>query len=143
LLHAGAAEEYQSSMETEKTATPAQQILIMWILWAAFLVGACMQYFFLHQKSPPAADGSNTWLAAFAPVAASLFIRWSLLPRVTVMQSALVLLILGVTLAESALFFGMFVFSAHQSELFLAALLGIAQHAPVYARRLVAPPPGR
>jgi hypothetical protein len=130
-------------MESEKPATPQQQILVMWVLWAAFLFGACVQYYFLHRKDPPAPDQSQTWLVALAPVAASMFLRWSLIPRVTALQPALVLLILGVALAESALFFGLFIFSAHQMELFLAALLGIAQHAPVYAQRLIGSPPGR
>jgi len=113
----------------------------MWVIWAAFLVGAGLQYHFLGAKNPPASDGTLTWLVAFAPLVASAFIRWNLLPRVTAIQPALVLLILGVALAESAMFFGIFLFAAHQAELFVAALLGIAQYAPVYAARLTVTPP--
>lgn len=134
---------YRGGMEEEKPATPQPHVLVMWVLWAAFLFGVCAMYHFLHRKDPPAPDGMQLWMVAFAPVAASMFIRWSLLPRVSALQPALVLMILGIALAESALFFGIFIFSAHQAELFLAALLGIVQHAPVYAKRLSAPPPDR
>lgn len=130
---------YLHAMNSEKSATSQQQILVMWVLWGAFSFGVAVMYQFLHAKNPPAPDGTQVWMVALAPVAASMFIRWSLLPRVTALQQALVLMILGVALAESALFFGMFVFSAHQMELFLAALFGIAQHAPTYAGKLAGP----
>jgi hypothetical protein len=126
-------------MEPEKPATPQQQILVMWVIWAAFLVGVCVQYHFLHAKNPPAADGSMTWVAAMAPVAVSMILRWNVLPRVKLPQSAMALMIVGVVLAESAAMIGMFVFPAHQLELFGAAFLGILQHAPIYMARLLGP----
>ena len=128
-------------MDSQPSATPAQQKLVMWVLWGAFLVGVCVQYHFLHNTKPPAADVSKVWLAALAPVMISIVIRWNFLPRVTAPQPALVLMILGVALAESAMFIGMFVFPTHQFELFAAAFLGILQHAPVYAGQLFPPPP--
>ena len=124
----------------QQPPTPAQQKLVMWVLWAAFLVGVCFQYHFLHSKKPPVPDESMTWLAAMAPVIVSMVIRWNILPRVRAAQQALVLMILGIALAESAVFLGIFIFPAHQWQLFLSAFFGVAQHAPVYADRLFAPP---
>jgi hypothetical protein len=130
---------YRKGMESQAPG-PGQQKLVMWVLWAAFLIGGCVQYHFLHSKRPPAPEDSQVWMAALVPVAISVVIRWNLLPRVKLQQQALVLMILGISLAESALFIGVFIFPAHQWVLFLAAVLGIAQHAPVYADRLLFPP---
>ncbi len=124
-----------------KQPAAAPQLLVWWVLWAAFLSGVCLQYFFLHRKDPPAPDDSMLWLAATIPLVVSLVIRWNMLPRVTAPTTALPLMIVAIALAESPVFFGIFVFPAHQWELFLAALLVIAQHAPVYASRLFSPTP--
>ncbi|MCE9608791.1 MAG: hypothetical protein K8R23_01050 [Chthoniobacter sp.] len=119
----------------------AQQKLVMWVLWAAFLIGVCVQYHFLHAKNPPAADASALWLVGAVPVVASVIIRWNVLPRLKSPTQTLPLMIVGIALAEGSAFIGMFVFPAHQWELFIAALVGIAQHAPVYASALFPPAP--
>ncbi len=124
-----------AGMETSPQ-TPAQRRLVIWVLWSAFLVGCCLQYLLLHSKQPPVADGSKLWLLALVPIFISVLIRWNMIPRITHPQTALVALVIGVALAEGAMFVGIFVFSAHQWEIFLAAILGIAQHAPAYAGRL-------
>jgi len=120
--------------------TAAQQKLVMWVLWAAFLIGVCVEYYFLHSKSPPAADESALWLTGALPVLGAVVIRWNVLPRLKSVTPALPLMVVGIALAESAAFIGMFVFPAHQWELFIAAFVGVAQHAPVYAAALFSPP---
>lgn len=128
-------------MESEKPPSPAQQLIVFWVLWLSFLVGVCVQYHFLHSKEAVAPDESQQWLAALAPVLVSMILRWNVLPRITEVQKALTVMVVGVALAESAMFIGIFIFAAHQWELFLAAFFGIAQHAPVYVAKLLNPPP--
>ena len=92
-----------------------------------------------NSKKPPAADESALWLTGALPVLAGVIIRWNVLPRLKSLTQALPLMIVGIALAESAAFIGIFVFPAHQWELFIAAFLGVAQHAPVYASSLFPP----
>ncbi len=129
---------YLPGMDTPPP-TAAQQKIVMWVLWAAFVIGVCVQYHFLHSKSPPVADESALWLTGALPVLAAVIIRWNGLPRMKSSTQALPLMIVGIALAESAAFIGIFVFPAHQLELFIAAFLGVTQHAPVYASALLSP----
>lgn len=119
--------------------SPRQQIIVWWVLWAAFLQGIFMIYFFLGKhgadRVEPATPDSPLWLVAVTPVAVSAIIRWVVLPKLTHPQTGLVALIVGIALAEASCFLGLFVFSRHQTELFAMSVLGIAQFAPVYARR--------
>ncbi|MGB8169933.1 MAG: hypothetical protein WCF18_20690, partial [Chthoniobacteraceae bacterium] len=131
MLHTGQRGRYGEGMETPTPPKRAQLLMVPWVLWGAFMVGVMVMFHFLHNKKPPAADGAQLWMAALVPLLISLIIRWNVIPRVTVMQSALAFMIMGIALAESVLFLGIFLFPAHQFTLFLAALLGIAQHAPI------------
>lgn len=115
--------------------------MVPWVLWGAFMVGVMVMFHFLGNKKPPAADASQQWLLALAPLVISLVIRWNVIPRITKAQSALVAMIVGIALAEMVLFLGIFIFPAHQFLLFLTALFGIAQHAPIYMARLIDQPP--
>lgn len=115
--------------------------MVPWVLWGAFMVGVVMMYVFLGNKKAPAPDDSQQWMVALAPLLISLIIRWNVIPRVTAVTSGLVAMIVGIALAEMVLFLGLFIFPAHQLELFLAALFGIAQHAPVYVAKLLDQPP--
>lgn len=128
-------------METQTPPTRAQQLMVPWVLWGAFMVGVVMMYHFLGSKKPPAADGSQQWMVAMVPLLISLVIRWNVIPRVTAVTSGLVAMIVGIALAEMVLFLGLFIFPAHQWELFLASLFGISQQAPVYMARLLDQPP--
>src|SRR4051812_49306387 len=113
-------------METETPATRAQLLIIHWVLWGAFMVGVVMIYHFLGTRTPPAPDGSRQWMLALAPLVISLIVRWTVIPRITVVTSVLPAMIAGIALAEMVLFLGIFIFPQHQFDLFLAALFGVA-----------------
>jgi hypothetical protein len=116
--------------------------LIVWLgVWLAFQVGIFVIYFFVSSgtvRTAPPTD-SALWLAGFAPVAVSAFIRWAMLPRVETATAALPLFIVGLGLAEAACFLGLFVFPAHRQELFGASIAGIFQFIPFFARRYTLP----
>jgi hypothetical protein len=115
-----------------------QQLIVWWVMWAAFQVGIFMIYYFLGgTHAPPASPSpdSPVWLAGLAPFFASMIVRWILLPRVKSAPRAFPLFFVGIATAEATCFVGVFVFSAHQQLLFAASVLGIFQFIPFFARR--------
>lgn len=116
------------------------QLLVWWVLWAAFQSGVFMFDFFLvNRDSTPAPDTSPIWMAAALPFVMSVVIRWGVLPRFNNAQQALPVFIVGIACAEMTCFLGIFIFPAHQRELFILSVLGIAQYIPIFARRFFPP----
>jgi cytochrome bd-type quinol oxidase subunit 2 len=126
-------------METpDSPAGRAQQITVLWVLWSAFLVGVCVMYLVLGRPAPEAAPQETLpWLIGVVPVFFSAVVRWVVLPRFRAAQ-ALPWFVIGMAMAEAATLLGIFLFPAHQRELFTLSLLGIAQFAPTWARRAFA-----
>lgn len=114
------------------------QLLVWWVLWAAFQIGIVFFYYFLGQATtqPQTNPDSPVWLAGFVPFALSAVIRWLVLPRINNVQPAFTTAILGIAFAEVCCFLGLFIFPAHKLELFVASLIGIFQFIPIFARRL-------
>ena len=124
-------------MSQQPSPTPKQQIFVMWILWASFLVGIFFFQAFLvpsGRNSLPPGD-AFPWPIALVPFAVSAVVRWVVLPRVRHPQQGLVCMILGIAFAEATCFFGIFLVPSHQKALFFLSLLGVFQFIPVYARR--------
>lgn len=118
------------------------QLTVWWVLWATFQVGVFVIYFVL-QSGPsravsPSPD-SGAWIAAGMPVLMSIAVRWNILPRFKTSQSALPFMIIGIAMAESTTFMGLFIFRAHQLDLFILSVLGIFQFVPFYARNYFPP----
>jgi hypothetical protein len=115
-----------------------QQLIVWWVLWAAFQTGILIIYQFLGNAAGSASSvpaNSLIWLAGLGPVVVSTIVRWRILPRVQSAQGALPLFIMGIALAEATCFLGLFVFPAHKQELFVASALGIFQFIPFFAKR--------
>ena len=108
------------------TNQPRQQLIIWWVLWSAFMVGIGIIYFFLNPTAgAPNPNASPTsWLAATVPVVISVIIRCLVLPRAEDALTALPLFIVGIAMAESACFLGLFIFPEHKLELFVISVLG-------------------
>lgn len=120
-----------------KTATK-RQLIVWWVLWAAFQVGIFMIHYFVggtHARPASPSPESPLGLAGLAPFFAATIVRWILLPRVTSAPPAFPLFLVGIALAEATCFLGIFVFSDHQQLLFAASVLGIFQFIPFFARR--------
>ncbi|MDD5349562.1 MAG: hypothetical protein PHQ12_05065 [Chthoniobacteraceae bacterium] len=119
--------------------SPPQPLLVWWVVWAAFFTGLCQIYYFLGVAAPahPAYGPANALVAAagLLPVAASIVIRWAVLPRLSDSRKAFVFFVVGIALAEASCFLGLFVFPAFKTPLFAFSLLGIAQFIPFFARR--------
>jgi hypothetical protein len=112
---------------------------IWWILWIMF----CTTVVMMNQILGPAAahskeilPDSNAWMiAGAAPILAATLIRWLLLPRQVIPIKAFRLFIIGIALAESVTFYGIFLFPSHKNDLVMASLFGIIQFAPFFASR--------
>jgi len=118
-------------------SSSSPSVLVWWILWAAFLSGVIVMYQVLGARpaSSPGLAPGGMWIVAATPVALSVVLRWVVLPRIPARATAFPLFIVGIAMAEAALFLGLFLFPAHKQELFYLSVLGIAQFAPYFAGR--------
>jgi hypothetical protein len=116
---------------------PKQQLIVWWVLWAAFLAGVFVMYFAMGSGlgTSVLAASSTLWPAAAVPVVISIVIRWLVLPRAQNALSALQIFVVGIVLAEVTFFLGMFIFPAQKLALFILSALGIFQFIPFFARR--------
>lgn len=114
-----------------------QQLLVWWALWLAFQTGVFMMNHFLGPQAHrhPVAPAPADWRFGAAPFAASVAIRFLVLPLMKNAQAALPVFVAGIALAEATFFLGLYVFPAHQHELFMLSAVGIFQFIPIYARR--------
>ena len=120
------------------------QLMIWWIIWASVLSGLIVLYYFLG-RSPqaPAEPGANplAGLAGLVPLFVSIIIRWLVLPRSAAPGPALVMFIIGLSLAEGCGLLGIFLGGPYREDLFVLGVLGVAQFVPLYARKYYEPKP--
>ena len=113
--------------------------IVWWIVWAA-LQAAVFQFYFVlgHGPAPQSASepGSRAWLLGLIPTAFSCVVRWALLSRMQSASRAFPVFVMGIALAETTCFLGLFIFPAFKLELFVASAVGIFQFIPYYASRM-------
>jgi cytochrome bd-type quinol oxidase subunit 2 len=120
----------------EQKASPQQERIVWWFLWASFQIGIVFIYVFLGEKGPSTAANEPTlWQLGFLPVLISGAIRWSFLPTFKEGAKAFPFFIMGISLAEMSCFLGIFIFPSHQKHLFVASFIGILQFIPIYFDR--------
>lgn len=123
-------------------ATPAAAIF--WIIWFAILNGLFILLFLAAGGIP---RGENVGepptvlvVAAGVAAAASMGIRFLLLPRITDPAKLLPVMIVGLALAEGVGILGMFAvgrdFPETRIALFLASVSAVVVYAPFYVHRL-------
>lgn len=115
-----------------------------WLLWAASLAGLCVIWWnFGFLKLLGNEPHANPFydLAGLVPLFVSIVLRWLVLPRYTEARRAFVIFVLGLALAEACGLLGIFLGGPYRDDLFLLGALGLAQFAPLYARRLGEPKP--
>ena len=113
----------------------ATRALIWWILWTGILLGLVVQALMLELQ-PASVPVHFHLLADFIGIGlllASSLLRWLVLPRLRQVQSAFVVFVLGLVLAESCGLLGIFL-SAHKNELMVLGVLGLGMDATVCAR---------
>jgi hypothetical protein len=119
-----------------------QQALVLWVLWFSFLTGVIIYQFMLGRGIPsgenaPGAEWPVIAYVALAQLGVATVVRWLLLPRARTTGAVLVHMVLGIALCESVAFYGLFLVPENQPAtkltLWIVALVGVAQFAPIYA----------
>ena len=116
--------------------TPRQSMGTWWITWAAILGGLPMFFIFLQSSNGAASSGGidqRLWPLALIPLILSTVIRWAVLPRMGSAQVAMPVFVVGLALAETCCFLGVFLFPTARNELFAASAVGILQLMPFFA----------
>lgn len=126
-------------------SNPQQRVPLTswWAVWFALQSGLFIIYFMLGNQ--PGSGGGTQSSQMFLglgvmQVVASAVVRWGLLPKVQDAARAFPLFVMGIALAESACFFGIFLVPAYKQELFFASVLGVGQFVPLFASRFYEPP---
>lgn len=118
--------------------------LVLWIVWFAIVDAIVIYQFTIGKGWPTGVDRHGTFETPFAYIAIGFFaiataIRWLAIPRAVTFRRQFVLLIVGLILSETVEFFGLFLYQSDMPQtkilLFVLALLGSLQFAPIYARR--------
>ena len=117
------------------------QLLIFWILWASILTGLVMIYVFLGRGpvKPAVAADLPVNLAGVVPLFISVVVRWLVLPRATQAGPALVLFIVGLSMAEACGILGIFLGGPYRDSLFVLGVLGVTSYVPLFVKRLLEP----
>lgn len=113
----------------------ATRLLVWWLLWAGILAGLMAIAVAVGQRPASAPVRSNvlTDFIGLGPLLASCLLRWLVLPRVRQVQSAFVVFVLGLVLAEACGLSGIFL-STFKNELLVLGVLGLGQWMPRFAR---------
>jgi len=119
-----------------------QHSIIMWVLWFAMFQSAFVYHFIIGDGFPRgenAAEPMATWLwgLCLGPIVAATIVRWWVIPRLKTPASQLVGLIVGMSLAETAIFFEIFLigpdYPQNQIAVLMVAIVGLIQFVPSYA----------
>ncbi len=124
------------------------QQIVLWVLWISMVNAIVLYQLFLGRGVPQGADPAGAplhpvALVAVGQVALATVVRWLLLPRAVTTGKVLVAMILGLALCEGAALLGIFLvpdaLPGTRLLVWLAALAGALQFAPVYARGAPSP----
>ena len=114
----------------------------MWIIWFTQLQAAFVFQFFLAGGF---AQGENAeapmalwlWLICLVPLVLATGIRWLLIPKIKALVPQMVVMIIGLALAEAAVFLSIFLvgpdYPQYQIAILMVAVVALIQFAPSYA----------
>lgn len=127
-----------------KAAINTKQTMILWVVWFA-LFSSLFAYLFVLW---PAARGAGSSAPAvlmlpmlITPAGISVFLRWFVIPGVATPQAVIITSIIGLALAESLTFYGIFLFSDYFQLFFLVSVFMVLQYIPLYAMKSQSGPP--
>ena len=124
------------------------QKLVSWVIWFALTASIVVYQLVLGHEIPHGANARVSEMPPIVAVASVEFIaaaaiRWLLVPKTRVAGRLLVLMIIGLSLSESAEFFGLFLVPNDQPEtklaLWMLSLLSAFQFIPTYFGRISHP----
>lgn len=137
-------------MNNPPAPTSNKKSLVFWVIWAAFIFSLFFYQFTLGHGLPRGrnlgGDSPSAGILILVGVfaGASIFVRWILVPRFNDRFVLLVLMLVGIAMAETLTFFEIFLISgAHPqagAAVFCLSVVCVLQFAPMYALHLDEPP---
>ena len=119
------------------------KLIVWWTIWGAILSGLVIIYLVLGRNQPVpknvAAEKMFTGLIGLIPMVVSVVVRWLVLPRISDMNRALVVFVMGLALAEGCGILGIFLGGPYRDDLFLLGVFGIVQYIPIFAKNYIEP----
>ncbi len=118
----------------------AARSMLWWILWVGVAGGLVAIVYAMRQvpETSPAVRRAGLDVVALVDLLVSCLARWWVLPRVRRVQSAFVLFVVGLAMADACALIGVFG-GVHRNELFVLGALGVLQWLPLFARRFAGP----
>jgi hypothetical protein len=113
-------------------------IPVMWVVWAALMSALPFYKFFLGGGDR--VDKMNRTIDLFVfglfvvPIVISVAIRWVVIPKLPNIRLIFTVFIVGMSIAESLVFYGKFLVPEYESVFFYAGVLAMAQFIPIYGR---------
>ncbi len=123
------------AMNPDRFSRPAAaRLFLWWLLWVVTLVwlvaAGCL---LIGTRAVAAGQAGLAEAIAAAAFAASCVARWLVLRRLRAIQSAFVLFVVGIALAEACGLVGVLL-GAHRAGFLILGAVGIAQWMPFFAR---------
>ncbi|MEO0508958.1 MAG: hypothetical protein AAF065_03740 [Verrucomicrobiota bacterium] len=116
--------------------------LVMWIIWFGILQSAFVVQVFVGGGLPKGENASEPmavwlWIVCFAPIVIATVIRWLVIPKLKKPQQMLAAMIIGLSCAESSVFYQLFLigedYPQNQIAVLMVAIVALIQFAPGYA----------
>ena len=119
-----------------------QYALVMWGIWFALLQSVFAIQLLIGEGLPKWENADDPmavwlWVICFLPIVISTGIRWLVLPKQNARKKQLVLMIIGLALAEAPVYFQLFLlgdgYPQNQIAILMVAVVCLIQFAPSYA----------
>ncbi len=108
--------------------------IVFWAIWAALSWSVVVYRVFL----PGVVGESNSmpavmmWPFLLVPAAIAIVCRWVVIPKQKQLPQQLVTSIIGLAMAESISFYGLFLFTPQLDLFFVVSLIMVLQFMPIY-----------
>jgi hypothetical protein len=125
---------------TPNNKTKGPQAIVIWVLWLSFATALVMYRIMLVSKaantrSLTAPDTIVAWVCYVIPIVVVFALRWLVIPRLKQPIEVLPVFLVGVALAETLTFFGLFLFPAQFRLFYLMSWLLFVQLMPTWTIR--------
>ncbi|MGC6567914.1 MAG: hypothetical protein ACON38_20165 [Akkermansiaceae bacterium] len=142
---------------THRPSSSEQAPLVFWIIWLSILIGLFVIRFQIGGGIPEGSDTAELPMGMIALLytllAASVVVRWLILPKASSSESLMKFMVIGVALAEGAGLLSILLLGNDLPEtqrfFFYCSIVGIVQFVPTYCHKLAPPggssppPPGK
>jgi hypothetical protein len=128
----------QDGLPRMQTPPAKTTLIVWWLIWLGILGALVSVRIVVGDRAEELGAGGKSGLLAYVgvgPLVLSTLLRWFVMPRMTERAQALVVFVVGVSLAEGCGLLGIFLGGEHRDTLFLLGIIGVAQWIPLFATR--------